>query len=834
LSLVTSAHFGGNIILTRDSLQDGHPFRETLKEIDFSSFRYPGGGVTEDQTWANGGLDRMFGDPLATDSSDHVMTIHEALVFASAEGKGVALVTPTFQFFDKEGGAFDHKNFDRYLERLEVSLKEHPAAKIEVFEIGNEYWGSKNWGSLSAADYGLIADAQIPKINAMIDRLSQDIPGWTRPGIGVQAGVQWQAEQKPDGTWTAIGPKESLDIISQISPEHRGMVTTIFQHSYPDAGSIAQNLNWALRPMEVFKQAEGFNKTLDFRLSEFNIGANSAIGVDQGAAWIKAFSQAVDLGIDAIDHWGIAYDWLSNKFYDTKFPFAESDGGKIVTIATPMGQVYDIAQSHLVGKETMTDAAALGTIRATDGISVTGFADDSQQVVFLHNATDTSGMIDLQAIPDRLHVSVRYLTPANSPHSTWYDESLREVANPGDIADARGDMKVISGPNVPHQKELQPGEMLVVIMSDPTRDLVIEGAHNVTDPGTGMVDDLIVGAEGNDILRGHVGDDTIQGGGGRNVMSGGKGDDQLVASDGGDVIFADGGADTVTGGKGDDLIFSGAADGEQANGIISGGEGRDLFLIGTGSNVLIQDLSEHDYLGFAGAFADAAALQDASHGAGNDLIIEMPDGHEVVLAGAADRIDSLHEQVLDFMEADQILEITDSYLEDLSWGQIVEIFEQKEASFQYRSEGKELHYFDELEATLARLEIDLDPPKVIAGNESRPDVAGGDDDDTDMPPDDHDPDEDIAPDPHERDDRSDTSGGSCFVATAAYGDAQHPDVVALRAFRDTHLVRYRFGRAFIRLYWIIGPRLAAVTQPDQIHARLARFVLSGFVRCIRS
>ncbi|WP_410217373.1 calcium-binding protein, partial [Paracoccus sp. (in: a-proteobacteria)] len=805
-------------------------FRETLKEIDFSNFRYPGGGVTEDQTWANGGLDRMFGKPLEPGGDGYVMTINEALDFASTTGKGLTLVTPTFQFFDKGTGSFDYLNFDQYIVNLEASLQAYPDVRITAFEIGNEYWGSKNWGSLSAHEYGMIADAQIPRINEMIDRLSQDMAGWTRPAIGIQAGVDWRAEQNPDGTWTAVGPKESLDIISEISLEHREMVTTIFQHSYPHADTIAQNLNWALRPMEVFKQAEGFGSDLRFTLSEFNIGASSAIGIDQGAAWIDAFSRAVDLGVDAIDHWGIAYDWLSNKFYDTRFLAAESDGGKIVTIATPMGQIYDIAQSHLVGKSTMTDAAALEAIQATDGIGVTGFADDSQQIIFLHNATDQSGMIDLAGIPEGMHVSLRYLTPANSPHSSWYDESLREVARPGDIADARGDMKVISGPGVQNQNTLQPGEMLVVIISDPARDLVIEGAHNVTDPHTGMVDDLIVGADGNDILRGHVGNDTIEGGGGRNVISGGKGDDRLVASDGGDVIFADGGSDTVIGGDGDDLIFSGAADGEEAGGVLSGGDGRDLFLIGAGSNASIRDLSDQDHLGFAGAFADVAALRNASHVDGNDLVIEMPDGRQIVLSGAADRIDSLHEQVLDFMEPQQILKITDGYLADLSLAQLVELFEQKEASFQQASGMEDQLYFDTLETTLARLELDRGLQNDTEGDEGRPDIP--DEDEEDALAGDEDPDEDLPPDPYDGDDHSNVSGGSCFVATAAYGDAQHPDVVALRTFRDAHLVRYRSGRAFIRLYWIVGPRLASVTYPDQIHARLARLLLSRIVRVL--
>ncbi len=86
MHVITSAHFGANMILTRDSLREGEPYAEVLKEIDFSSFRYPGGGVTEDQTWENGGLDKIFGNALDRADDDYVLTIREALSFSEAEG----------------------------------------------------------------------------------------------------------------------------------------------------------------------------------------------------------------------------------------------------------------------------------------------------------------------------------------------------------------------------------------------------------------------------------------------------------------------------------------------------------------------------------------------------------------------------------------------------------------------------------------------------------------------------------------------------------------------------------------------------------------------------
>lgn len=73
------------------------------------------------------------------------------------------------------------------------------------------------------------------------------------------------------------------------------------------------------------------------------------------------------------------------------------------------------------------------------------------------------------------------------------------------------------------------------------------------------------------------------------------------------------------------------------------------------------------------------------------------------------------------------------------------------------------------------------------------------------------------------------SGGACFVATAAYGDRMHPDVVTLRRYRDRVLVKYPTGRAFIRLYWRVGPVMAKRVVPTGASGRIVRVALRPIV-----
>lgn len=78
------------------------------------------------------------------------------------------------------------------------------------------------------------------------------------------------------------------------------------------------------------------------------------------------------------------------------------------------------------------------------------------------------------------------------------------------------------------------------------------------------------------------------------------------------------------------------------------------------------------------------------------------------------------------------------------------------------------------------------------------------------------------------------SGGSCFVATCAYGDAAHPDVAFLRLYRDLELSEGLLGRVFIRVYYKLGPSLADLIRPYPALRTIARMILSRAVAKMRS
>ena len=72
-------------------------------------------------------------------------------------------------------------------------------------------------------------------------------------------------------------------------------------------------------------------------------------------------------------------------------------------------------------------------------------------------------------------------------------------------------------------------------------------------------------------------------------------------------------------------------------------------------------------------------------------------------------------------------------------------------------------------------------------------------------------------------------GGFCFVATACFGDYDHPTIVELRRFRDLVLMRSAAGRRFVSVYYRYGPVLAGWVNRLPILKPAIRGALTAFV-----
>jgi len=69
----------------------------------------------------------------------------------------------------------------------------------------------------------------------------------------------------------------------------------------------------------------------------------------------------------------------------------------------------------------------------------------------------------------------------------------------------------------------------------------------------------------------------------------------------------------------------------------------------------------------------------------------------------------------------------------------------------------------------------------------------------------------------------------CYIATMAYGDYDHPQVMVLRQFRDLYLSNRGWGRKFINFYYANSPHWVEVLKNHKHINVLIRKILDSFV-----
>lgn len=70
---------------------------------------------------------------------------------------------------------------------------------------------------------------------------------------------------------------------------------------------------------------------------------------------------------------------------------------------------------------------------------------------------------------------------------------------------------------------------------------------------------------------------------------------------------------------------------------------------------------------------------------------------------------------------------------------------------------------------------------------------------------------------------------ACYIATMVYGDYNHPQVVALREFRDNTLQSSWLGRTFIKYYYRYSPKLVELLQNKTCINKVIKKILDKFI-----
>ena len=80
---------------------------------------------------------------------------------------------------------------------------------------------------------------------------------------------------------------------------------------------------------------------------------------------------------------------------------------------------------------------------------------------------------------------------------------------------------------------------------------------------------------------------------------------------------------------------------------------------------------------------------------------------------------------------------------------------------------------------------------------------------------------------------SSATDSGCYIATMAYGDYDHPQVMELRRFRDDFLSKTIIGRSFIKFYYKYSPRLVEKLKNKESINLIIRKGLDKFINVIK-
>lgn len=373
---------------------------------------------------------------------------------------------------------------------------------------------------------------------------------------------------------------------------------------------------------------------------------------------------------------------------------------------------------------------------------------------------------------------------------------------------------------------------------------------------------IMRGSDGDDVINGNTGNDKIYGGHGNDLIAGGIDNDTIFGGPGDDMIWGGDGDDKLYGGRGDDYLHGG-----RGNDFLAGGEGNDILVGGRGNNTLVGGGGDESVNRFHFSDGDSQdVITDFK--VGSDLITlqheidplsvelyENAKGNTVLNYGAEGSVELRGVALKDFQEAAElraeednpIIAITPDPEDELLQKLMIDIglYANKPApsleldgilygntafwgpgagGYTYVTEGQ----------------IDETPDHELEelGFNDLTNESGG------VPEDDLPDPESILPlltaknpsHSHEEtkeDEEDEGSDGSCFVATAAYRDPWHPDVVFLRAFRDQWLVHRGWGRTFIAFYWVIGPKMAKPVRRNFLLAWSSKSLIALIVWALR-
>lgn len=611
---IESTFFGGNLLFSRDQVEEGSSFNKKVDALNIDFIRYPGGGVTNklfDLTDPDKNWDEDARNGFITPLSEFVQ-------YAAMNAKTYALVLPVERYMSEiHTGEKTKAEAVSELRGFLTLLNNGAYGELlpEIIEVGNEYYWNDFTGSRDA-DAALYAD------------IAYDFAKEIRKEMGSEVKIAIQASPRP--TPNAI--------VVQEFAQDSDLVDMLIVHNYPETMNRIDGMH--TRWTNSLNSWERSGIEAEVFLSEWNTATNRPEGsgltmetatVEQGIAgaiaMIELAANYLADGVDFATVWPLQQNTINDLGGDAG-DLGEHRGSRLTdNNLTLKGEVFRAMSESLVGKQVVDMDSQFDLDRINESarfkneLYVRAYEDDKEIVLFV-SAWDNSERAPVSINLDtQFHeyetmsitvVDEAYYRPDKAP-IVQEEKFISSVATSSIVLPINDDFEII---RVTIQK-IDP------MLAGTANDDVISGA-DAADLLFGLEgDDILLGGKGRDTLGGGDGSDTLSGGGGRDILNGGDGDDQILGSKGWDRLNGGDGSDLLIGGKGRDVLIGAA--GEDT---LGGGYSHDYLHGGAGNDVL-KGHSGNDKL-FGGKGADVIKGGD-----GNDQISGQ-HGSDVLSGGNGD------------------------------------------------------------------------------------------------------------------------------------------------------------------------------------------------------
>jgi Ca2+-binding RTX toxin-like protein len=664
---VSQENFGINFEARGISLLSGQPVESVLTNFSGTILRYPGGTPTEnyfdpsdpDNPRPNG----IFSE---SDTADF-LPISEFIGVARSQNMSVAIVIPTYRFFDKENAGGDYlkptARAEIYAFVTDLMAEKFGRAEISALEIGNEWFNSRmlydsttNPNGWTPAEFAAVQNAIVEVISSALDDA----------GSQSEVDIWIQSSQNGSRDLDGNGVTDNLEILQGLSDDSLANIDGIVDHFYqPTRGLTPFNVlrEGLIAGDRIDRLAEagfdiGIGGHLDVIASEWNIRAARNDGLTGDDANITGFERLpLVLGLFA-DMIAAGVDL--GMIYTAQALGVDGGFGTLSTLGnaslTPTGLLFGLMEEALPGTQ-LSDPNDDGQWSYGDYVLQNDEGMDTAFTFRFQNANRivlyyASGVMDdidftVSGLKGYLlagaEVSVKLLTVADGVNPLQADA--------GGVVETRSfrDFFTVERMSDSAHFSLLPYQVVQIVISyggqqTPPSDKRLLGGSDRDILAGAAWNDTLIGAGGNDVLNGAGGRDHLSGGAGNDILNGGTGDDfayfmgmhaaninlrETAAQNTGygldrilsiEHISTGNGNDRIigtlqnnrlsTGSGNDTLLGSGGQDS------LNGGNGDDFLDGGAGSDVAM-------FLGTLAATVDLGLRNVQSTGYGNDRIINV-------------------------------------------------------------------------------------------------------------------------------------------------------------------------------------------------------------------